>query len=67
MESYLNNLGTGTVSNFLWFSPNGVGNTADQALVAAYAAPEPSTFAIAGLGGAGFIFYGLRRRKAKGA
>jgi len=29
--------------------------------------PEPSTFAIAGIGALGFIAYGLRRRKARGA
>ncbi len=29
--------------------------------------PEPSTFAIAGLGALGMIGYGLRRRKALGA
>jgi hypothetical protein len=33
----------------------------------AVAVPEPSTMAIAGLGAIGFIGYGLRRRKAKGA
>ncbi len=67
LTTYLTGVGTGTVGNFLWLSPNGVGNTPiDQALVAAYV-PEPSTFAIGALSGAGFIFYGLRRRKAKGA
>ncbi len=68
MLTYLTGVGSSPVSNFLWLSPNGVGNTPiEQALVAAYVTPEPSSFAIAALGGAGFIFYGLRRRKAKGA
>jgi len=69
MLTDLTGVGTDPVSNFLWLSPNGYNNdnTPLQALVAAYAAPEPSTFAIGALSGAGFIFYGLRRRKAKGA
>ncbi len=54
---------TASVSSILWMSPNGSGN---QALVTAV--PEPSTFAIASVCGAGFVFYGLRRRrKAMGA
>ncbi len=68
MQYDLTHVGNGaSVSSFVWLSPNGVNNTPiDQALVG-YIVPEPSTFAIAALGGAGFIFYGLRRRKAKGA
>jgi PEP-CTERM motif len=34
---------------------------------ARFAVPEPSSIAMAGLVGLGFIVYGLRRRKASGA
>jgi len=67
MLTYLSGVGSDSLSSALWLSPAGVNNTAVQALVAIYTTPEPSTFAIAALSGAGFIFYGLRRRKAKGA
>ncbi len=59
------------LNSVFWLSPNGNGQNGaagpglEQALVTA-AVPEPSTFAIASLCGAGFIFYGLRRRKAMG-
>ena len=63
---YLTNVGSGDVSKFLWNSPNGVGNTPIyQALVAGV--PEPSTFAIAALSGAGLVFYGRRRRLTQSA
>lgn len=65
MQTYLTNVGTAPTSDVFWLSPNGQGNSAVQALVAG--TPEPSTFLIAGLSGAGFVFYGLRRRKAMGA
>ncbi len=65
MLTYLTNVGTAPTSDVFWLSPAGSGNTPDQALVAG--TPEPSTFLIAGLSGAGFVFYGLRRRKAMGA
>jgi hypothetical protein len=63
MQIYLAGAGSGIANNFLWLSPNGVNNAAAQALVAAYATPEPSTFAIAGLGALGFLGYGWKRRK----
>jgi len=71
MNNILTALGTNTaaLNSVFWLSPNGNGQNGaagpglEQALVTA-AVPEPSTFAIASLCGAGFIFYGLRRRKA---
>ena len=66
LAKYLTNVGTQSTASAVWLSPNGIGNAADQALVALYA-PEPSTFAIAAFSGAGFIFYGLRRRKTTSA
>jgi hypothetical protein len=67
--------GTSSPSGFLWLSP---GKTTDppgtiyQALVTVGIStrsitPEPSSFAIAGLGALAFLGYGLRRRKAQGA
>jgi len=47
----------GSTSTNLTFQPTG----------APVAVPEPSTMAIAGLGGLGLIGFGLRRRKATGA
>ena len=56
MLTYLAGAKAGTVSNYVWFSPNGVNKTPiDQALVGQLV-PEPSTFAIAALGGAGVHF-----------
>jgi hypothetical protein len=74
MNNILTALGinTAALNSVFWLSPDGnglngaAGPGLEQALVTA-AVPEPSTFAIAALGGAGFIFYGLRRRKALGA
>ena len=74
MNNILTALGgnTASVGSVLWLSPDGNGQNGAagpgvyQALVTA-AVPEPSTFAIASLCGAGFVFYGLRRRKAMGA
>jgi len=73
MGAILTALGSNTaaLSSVLWLSPNGNGHNGaagpglEQALVTA-AVPEPSTLAIASLCGAGFVFYGLRRRKAMG-
>jgi PEP-CTERM motif len=68
----LKNAGTAPVSNFYWLSPGDGSSTSYQALVTAnvggatLTTPEPSTFAIAGLGAMAFVAYGLRRRKAKG-
>lgn len=83
MQTDLNNTGSSTVtlayagtapvSNFYWLSPGDGSSTIYQALVTAnvggatLTAPEPSTFAIAGLGAMAFVAYGLRRREALGA
>jgi len=64
---------TNLISSFYWLSPGDGGSTIYQALVTAnvggatLTAPEPSTFAIAGLGAMAFVAYGLRRREALGA
>lgn len=65
---------TAAVNSVYWLSPGDAGSsTIYQALVTAnvggatLTAPEPSTFAIAGLGAMAFVAYGLRRRKALGA
>ncbi len=64
---------TNLISSFYWMSPGGGSSTIYQALVTAnvggatLTTPEPSTFAIAGLGAMAFVAYGLRRRKALGA
>ncbi len=69
----LANAGTASVSNFYWLSPGDGSSAIYQALVTAnvggatLTTPEPSTFAIAGLGAMAFVAYGLRRRKALGA
>jgi len=69
MATYLTGVGTAAVSGFVWLSPNGVCNQPiDQALVgnnpnSQSIVPEPSTFAIAGLGALGFMAYGWKRRK----
>jgi len=76
MNSILKALGSNTaaVNSVYWMSPGDAGSsTIYQALVTAnvdsatLTAPEPSTFAIAGLGAMAFVAYGLRRRKALGA
>jgi len=54
------------LSNFFWLSPSVNGSDVNQALVTS-AAPEPSSFAIAGLGALAIAAYGLRRRGTLGA
>jgi len=64
---------TNLISSFYWMSPGDGSSAVYQALVTAnvggatLSAPEPSTFAIAGLGAMAFVAYGLRRRNARGA
>jgi hypothetical protein len=64
---------TNLISSVYWMSPGDGSSNIYQALVTAnvggatLTAPEPSTFAIAGLGAMAFVAYGLRRRKALGA
>ncbi len=66
----LANAGTAPVSDIYWMSPGNGSGTVYQALVTAnvggatITTPEPSTFAIAGLGAMAFIAFGLRRRGA---
>jgi len=65
-------IGFTNLSNALTIASGSLGIVGDTTMqaggpIAGKIVPEPSTFAIAGLGALGMIGYGLRRRKALGA
>jgi hypothetical protein len=62
-----NAAGSYTLGQTLTLSGLNAGASANYGGTSMVAAPEPSSLAIAGLGGLGLIGYGLRRRKAPGA